>query len=92
MTDTLDVLMPTVRIVNETGLPNDTKVFGPDGSEIAGITRISACEITPMSGAVRAELTVCLHGLDINAHAFLSLKSLTEAAAMRGMKLVPGDG
>lgn len=75
-------------VVPPGGCAYGTKVFTASGEEICGVSRI---EIRPLDHAsmVEAEITVVVSPDTIEAHPLLSLASLEEAAALRGLKLVP---
>lgn len=76
--------------VSESGKPvlgRDVKVFTRDGSQITGITGLTV-KYDPKD-VVRASIDLLVTPDTIQAHAMLSLESVTEAARLHGYALVP---
>lgn len=65
-----------ITIVNKTGIANDTKVHGDDGSEITGITNIKIEEIRP-GGMIRAHLSFEFVKLDIESQLDDNLRAVS---------------
>jgi hypothetical protein len=80
-----------IRIVTpEDGRALGTKVYLPDGAEMAGVMGVEFDPITADSPDVRARITLMVARCDIHAHPMLTLESLREAAAAHGYRLEHG--
>lgn len=81
--------MKKVKIVSS-GVGTGTQVLDEDGNPflMRNITAINILPIVPNS-IVHCEVTIGLVGLDIDAHAFLSLESLKEMVDHYGYALAP---
>lgn len=78
--------MTQVRITSQ-GMASNTRVSLADGANFPPISAIHILTIEPES-VIKAEITLTMPLIDIEATAFLSMGSLEAAATHYGLKLV----